>query len=311
MVKPDLVHYGGDYVFVGEEIVQDRGACIPTTSHEFAPPNGRLFAFDMGTSYAAAAVSNLAARLFARFPGATSNLIRALLADSSALPEILPAALDGPECDETLRMYGYGRPDLERAAFSSQDRVLLLSESEMPVNGFHLFEVPPLPAGFLNSQADRRLTVTLAFDPPTRHTRGDSYLGVTMGYDLFRNTPLNDVEPIFRDWRLDPPGDGEDELRTSLGSLKSRQRVHLYPGSQIREKGTLQKGTERIGGRRWAYDDGPLLLAVHCSSKWAPPEVESQRYAVIVSISHSDPNIRLWDHVRSHARVMSRVRVRV
>lgn len=310
MVKPDLVHYGGDIVFEGEKVVKDRGGCMPTTSHEFAPPNARLFTFDMGSSYSAAAVSNLAARLFARFPDASSNLIRALLVDSATLPECLPGYLQDRESIDTLRVYGYGKPDFAKAAYSGQDRVLLVSEATLPVDGFHLYEVPPLPPEYLAAKGQRRISVTLAFDPPTRHTRGDSYLGVAMGFDLFRNATLGEIEPIFRDWSLDPAGEGEDMLRVSLGDLRSRQRVDMFPGPHVREKGTLQKSVECIGAR-WAYNEEALLLAVHCSRKWAPADVETQRYAIVVSLSHSNPSIRLWDHVRNHARIMSRARIRV
>ncbi len=311
MVKPELVEFGGDELFDRTGSGRDPGVGIPTTAKDFAPPNGRLFRCVLGTSFAAPAVSNLAARLFDRFPGATSNLIRALIADSARVPSDRPSPLDGePWTDGVLRVYGYGQPSFERAAFSDQGEVLLVADTEIPLDNFHLYEVPALPDEFFEQDGERFLSVTLVHDPPTRHTRGDSYQGVTMEFNLFRNMPVTAVEALYRDWKHAPAGDNETVLEERISALPSAQRVSLHPGTNRRKKGTLQKGTIRIASRRWQYDGGALLLAVASLRKWAPADIDSQRYAVVVSLRHTGEGVRLYERIRQRARVAQRIRVK-
>jgi hypothetical protein len=169
MVKPDVVELGGDDVFDRAGGGRDPGAGVPMTARDFAPPTGSLFRTDAGTSFATPAVAHLAARLFDRFPSASSNLIRALIADSARIPAERPEGMKGSPWDEKpLRVYGYGRPSYERAAFSDQNEVLLLAENEVPLDHYHLYTIPALPDEFFETRGSRYLSVTLAHDPPTR-----------------------------------------------------------------------------------------------------------------------------------------------
>jgi len=311
MIKPDLVEYGGDNCFSRGLVVPDQGLGIPTTSRDFLPPESQLFRAPSGTSFSAPAVANIAARLFNRFPGATSNMIRCLLADSARIPTRQPECVDGDLWDDNvLRLYGYGKPDFERGAYSDQSEVLLVAEDEIGLDRFHLYNVPPIPEDFLTLQGERYISVTLAFDPPTRPTRGDSYLGLTMRFHLFRNISAERISGIFRDWSQAPAGPNEEILEEKLSKLASSKKVDLKPGGNLRTKGTLQKGMIRIARSYWEYDGQPMPLAVSCFRKWASPDVDRQRYAIIVSLKHSNPQIRLYDRIRQHVRVAQRIRIR-
>jgi hypothetical protein len=309
MVKPEVVHWGGDLLFDPRSgSGHDPGLGIPTTCHEFAPPDGRLFHAESGTSFAAPAVSNIAARLFAQFPGASANLVRALLAASARVPRDRPGHLRSADdtSGDVLRLYGYGQPDFDRAAFSEQSEVLLVAEDDVAVDSFHLYELPSIPREFREAGGPGWLSVCLAFDPPTRHTRGDSYLGVAMELNMLRNTALGQACALFR------KGQSDDDLEAKLGDLPDRQRVRLRPGKRELSRGALQKGTyvSRRPGQ-WDCDLGSLLLAVVCRRKLAPADVDKQRYAVVVTLGHSNQDVRLHDHVRQHAKLAQRVRVRV
>ena len=150
MVKPELVECGGDEIFDQTGSGRDPGAGIPSTAKDFVPPSGRLFRCVSGTSFSAPAVANLAARLIDRFPGASSNLIRALIADSARVPSDRPAGLGADRWgDDVLRVYGYGQPSFERAAFSDQGDVLLVAEAEIPLDNFHLSRISQLASAAL------------------------------------------------------------------------------------------------------------------------------------------------------------------
>lgn len=311
MIKPELVDFGGDECFSRGMIITDQGVGIPTTSKNFLPPSSQLFRAPAGTSFAAPAVASMAAMLFNHFPSATSNMIRALLGDSALIPRDRPTLLQGNQYEENvLRTYGYGRADYERAAYSDQGEVLLIAEDEINLGNFHLYEIPSIPNEFLERKGERYICVTLAFDPPTRPTRGDSYLGLSMRYHLFRNIQIKRVEGIFRDWKRAPADSDEEELEDKLSQVDSFRKVALKPSGNIRSKGTLQKSMIKIKKRNWVYDGKPMILAVSCFRKWAPEEIEKQRYAVVVSIKHSDEDIRLYDRIRQHVRVVTRIRIR-
>jgi hypothetical protein len=312
-VKPDIVDFAGDTRFEHGLIpAPPAHAGLPTTAKEFAPPDGRLFRTVSGTSYAAPRVANLAARLFGEFPEASSNLIRALIADSARVPESRPTHFEGKDTwhEDILRVYGYGQPDFSRARWSSDSEVLLLAEDTLEVDTFQLYTIPSLPVEFFETRGCGYLSVTLAFDPPTRHTRMDSYLGTTMEFALFRNVLPEDVADAIR--RLDQVDREDLEAQPTLGNLGKHRpsRVDLKPGVNRRKKGTLQRGVTRIARANWSYDGEPLQLAVICQRKWAPADITHQRFALVVSLRHEDPAVNLYAHVRQQARVSQRVRVR-
>jgi subtilisin family serine protease len=317
-IKPDVVDFAGDLRFergrIRDQTAQYAG--LPTTSKSFAPPEGHLFRLVAGTSFAAPKVSNLAARLFREIPGASSNLVRALIASSARTPDNRPQFFAGKHADDpdVLRVYGYGQPDFERARWSSEQEVLLTADDTMDIDTFRLYEVPALPEEFLTAAGSGCLDVTLAFDPPTRHTRADSYLGVSMEAHLFRNLRPDQVADMLREWARE-----EKDALAEGERLPSRTRIReeygvtgaidLSPGVNTRKKGTLQRAWVRITNANWSYDREPLLLAVLCKRKWAPAEVSRQRFAVIVTLSHENEEIRLHSRIREQIRLRPRLRL--
>lgn len=313
-IKPDVVDFAGDVRFERGRILAEYPtyAGLPTTAKAFAPPEGRLFRTVSGTSFAAPRVANLAARLFGELPSASSNTIRALIANSARVPGSRPPYLHDSEIwdEDLLRVYGYGQPDFARARFSSENDILLLTEGNLEVDSFEIYEVPSLPEEFLTTSGCGYISVTLAFDPPTRHTRMDSYLGNTMEFVLFRNVSPEEIANAIR--RLESEERKNLESTPTVGNLRRDRpnRVDLKPGVNRRKKGTLQRGVSKISRSNWNYNGGPLHLAVICQRKWAPIEITHQRFSVVVSLWHDNPAVNLYAHVRQQARISQRVRVR-
>jgi len=315
-IKPDVVDFAGDGKFIRGRILDEtpQNAGIPTTAKDFAPPNGRLFRTVMGTSFAAPRVANLAARLYKEFPSASSNMIRALVANSARVPADKPELLSEKKTwdDDILRIYGYGQPNYEYARWSSENRVLLIAEDFIELDSFQIYTIPSLPREFLTQSGKGYLSVVLAYDPPTRHTRADNYLGVSMEYALFRNTTPEQVREAIRDWNKEEKNALEDNAKIpSKTTFTGSETVKLYPGVNRRKKGTLQKAIAEISSAKWTYNDGPLTLAVICQRNWAPVDVVNQRYALIVCLQHQNDDVRLYTHIRQQARIYQRIRSRV
>ncbi|NES04574.1 MAG: S8 family serine peptidase, partial [Okeania sp. SIO2F4] len=311
MVKPELVDFGGDFVLDRSRIIDnEKGVSILTLNKNFQGSSS-LFRAYCGTSFAAPRVANLAARLFTKFPNASSNLIRALIADSADIPEEIPDDFKDDK-DKQLQVYGYGQANFEKAAYSTENGVVLLEDNrQIPVGRFHIYEIPPIPPEFFELKGNRTISVTLAFDPPTRHTRGDSYLGITMEFHLFRNVEREKIERAF--FKATEEDKNNNLTEISMENLKkeygSSIEINLLPGVNIRKKGTLQKGSIKISSRSWKYNGKSMYLVVICNIKWARIEdIEVQRYALVTSIRHSNSEVNLYNKLRNSIAQRGRVR---
>ena len=183
--KPDVVDLGGTLVFDALVAALRGGDDLPSagilTLHQKFLDS--LFTAGSGTSYAAPRVAFSAAQILARFPRASANLIRALLVGSAEVPQ---AARDRMQLGgEAIRsVCGFGLIDLERAMFSDDARVVLYAEDDLPLDHFAVYQIP-IPEPLQTGNIERCIRVTLAFDPPVRHTRND-YAGVGMSFRLIR-----------------------------------------------------------------------------------------------------------------------------
>jgi subtilisin family serine protease len=289
--KPDLVDIGGTLLFDaivarlrgGEELPS---AGVLTLHHMFLD---RLITAGSGTSYAAPRVAFSAAQILARFPNASANLVRALLVGSAEIPDasLQRLALFGTEATRTV--CGHGMVDLERAAFSDDARVVLYGEDELAVDHFAVYRIP-IPEAFQTAPGERSIRVTLAYDPPVRHTRTD-YSGVGMSFRLIRGCEPN---LIFEHYRKRSKEEGP------FPELAAKFDCSLIPGPQAREKGTLQRATATFKRDIKGYGND-YYLVIRCEAGWANPE-RRQRFAVVVEISHK-AEVQLYERIRQRVRV--------
>ncbi|MEG4201780.1 S8 family peptidase [Microcoleus sp. Pol12A5] len=331
MIKPDVVDFGGDLVLdlsyresldlPKTNILSDNvaGVSVLTLSKDYY---NSLFQLCSGTSFAAPRVANLAAQLFTKYPDASSNLIRALIVNSAVLPEEIPPEFQSKgnnsstqQIKKQLAIYGYGQPELQRAMYSAENYVVLSKDNiSIKVGSFHIYEIPQLPSDFLKKKGTRILSITLAFDPPTRPTRGDSYLGVTMEFDLFKGIDREIVKNAYETaTKTSLPDESPDNTKTKLKEKHGAGiEVTLSPTSTVRKKGTIQRGQVEIFDRSTKYDRGNMTLIVSCNRKWAKPdEIEIQRYALVACISHSDPTVDLYNRMKIQIEQRERIRGRV
>ncbi|ABA23111.1 Peptidase S8 and S53, subtilisin, kexin, sedolisin [Trichormus variabilis ATCC 29413] len=316
MIKPDVVDFGGDLALdlsyrealglpkVSQLEDNVAGISVVTFSKNF---QSSLFNICSGTSFAAPRVANIAAQLFTKYPNASSNLIRALIVNSAVLPKEIPdefsKGTESKKIKKQLQIYGYGQTDLERAMYSAENYVVLSEDNIfIPVGKFHIYEIPQLPEEFFDIEGTRTLSVTLAFDPPTRPTRGDSYLGVTMEFNIFKGIDKESVVNAYVDAsRTDKPGEfAEIPIKNLKKKYPKRSiTIDLSPGSNLRKKGTVQRGQTQLKSGAKKYNNLPMTLVVSCNRKWAnPDEIEIQRYALVVSVSHSDPQVNLYNRLK-------------
>jgi hypothetical protein len=296
IVKPDFVDFGGTCVFDGalQRLLKgdDRvEAGIVSTNATYLQG---LLTSGCGTSFAAPLVAHKAALLRETFPNASANLVRALLALGSGIPETAALRMTSFDKDNVPRVMGHGLPDVERSMFSDDGRVVLYDQAEIGVDHFLIYELP-IPIEFQTTKGVRRIDVALAFDPPTRRTRLD-YLGHTMSFDVYRGMALDDVFDVCRKFLKSegPPPKVAGKFRCALEpSITRRGASTLQRATYIRKKDISRYGDT------WH-------IVVKCESGWA--NTRNQRFAIAVEMSH-EANLPLYARVQ--ARLQARVQVRV
>ena len=294
-VKPELCEFGGNCAYDGDlrrlrpELAE---LSIVSLNREYL---ARLFCTGVGTSYACAKVAHSAARLWSQFPAASANLIRALLAASAEVPQESWELLRSISDNAVLQLCGYGLPSLPRAMFSDSNRAILYAENELPFDRFHIYEVP-IVEEFYAVDGERQIAVTLAFDPPVRHSRLD-YLGTRMSFRLIRGKTVEEVAAAFKQ---------QDSTQPKVLGISTPYDCPMSPRPTPREGGTLQKATFTMKRNPRNYGD-TYFLVVRCQQEWAPHESSPQRYAVVVTIQHrAEVNL----YARIQARLQQPVRLR-
>jgi hypothetical protein len=297
IIKPDVVAPAGSFGFdalagrfVPEPSVQVVGAN--------ALPPERPLAADAGTSYAAPLVTHAAARALLENPELSGNGIRALLLASGERTLPIHQEPSSAAARAQERLTGFGRPDGTRSALSSDHRVVLLSESELPMDAVHLYSVA-LPTSFFDSGGWRDLTVALAFDPQTRSTRLD-YLASRMAVTLYRGVELDEVANGYINYDgadLEEGQSDSDEDSDAAPPALRRFRVDLAPATRWRSRGANQVGRRRFHHK---FDDSrglDLILAVKSMNAWALEDA-MERYALAVVLERDPGHREIYAELR-------------
>lgn len=298
-IKPDFCEVGGNCAYDGG--LRRRSAPSSTVTTELGVLSlhnkylDNLFRVDVGTSRAAPVIAHKAALIFEEFPKASANLVKALLASSANVPGATQD-LFAEDKDRILRVCGYGQPNLDLARASTEARVVMYAEAEVPLDAFHIYEVP-IPDEFSKTKGKRSISVSLAFDPPVRHTRND-YLGATMSFRLLRGKTIDEVVEAFRQREK-----SENKVDRLTGT---KYECKMSPSPNQREGGTLQKGTFVMSQE--ADYGSSYFLVVSAGRVWAPQSYEKQRYAVVVALEQSG-NDMLYAQLQARVRVPQRIRI--
>jgi len=303
MIKPELVEEGGNVIEGTTEIADLSGKLVTINANWVS--EGKLFTVDFGTSFSAPKVANHIAKLLNKYPDYSPNLAKAILISSAKIPDERPEPLSeisynasATELTKVLKVYGFGKPDIENALFSSNSRALLLRDNRIKADSVHVFYLY-LPDDFVGTSGTRTLSITLVYDPPTNKNRM-AYFGCSMEYHLFRDSEINEVVQAYKSIKI-----SESEEEALPEGLKLKE-IKLSPGVNLRKKGVHQKATIRYR-RKPQFDIAkPLVLVVVCQNRWIKDTEYEQDYGIVVTLEHSE-EIDLFNKVR--LRNQERVRV--
>lgn len=331
-IKPELSAPAGSAAFDHElGFLYDPSLEITSAS---ASPD-RVLDVDGGTSYAAPLVARIAAAIVRLYPGMGANLIRALTLQSAAEPEFAHALLTG---DKAARqrlveaLVGHGEASLEKAATSSDHRTVLVAETEIDIDGTHVYEVP-IPRSFFVSGGERGIDVALCFDPETRIRRQD-YLACKMEFYLVRGMEPEEIEEVFL--RTDPDeleaeeelDEGEDDSDEEAADGEKRddedsvarknpppsslgsRLLKMQPAGQNRSRGANQLGRKVLRHRLKEDQGDTYYLVVQCRRQWAA-EDDNQSYALAVCLWRSEDSPEIYADLRARVEVEVPVEVEI
>lgn len=297
-IKPDFVEHAGNLAVrrAGGGTV-DRGLGVVTVNGGFA--DGGAFREVSGTSFAAPAIAHRAAKLLRSVPGASQNLLRALLGahanwPASSVPLLNPN--NNAEGREKLtRLVGYGCIN-DDALEQSLDNVVSLICEEQIGNDRCQFYAAPIPDDFWDGgRRTREVTVALAYSPMVRTTRLD-YRMTKLKFSLVVANNLEQVAAAFQRNR----DEGMPERNTNR-----------WLSGDARQAGTLQVS-------RWTFRQRPqgqlFIVVTRQDAPWSTVNDDPEPYALCVSIAdRENVHSRLYTEVQAllRARVEQRARARV
>ncbi|MEZ6131136.1 MAG: S8 family peptidase [Planctomycetaceae bacterium] len=311
-IKPEFVAPAGNVAFQGmseiRQVDDDQGLAVMSLSHQ---PTQNLFAFGIGTSYAAPFVARSASILLGslrQYLGEEpdANLVRAVLASASTLPQSTDDRIQVHRGSDGIRqVYGYGQIDEDVLYDSADRRVTMVVQSTIPLDSLAIYEVPS-PPEFRSASGRKHVTVTLAFDPPVRRRRAD-YLGVKMDYALIRGKTVDEIVEAYRQLSASEREQFRSSGTKPQGAFQGAFRCKLEPGPTKLASSTLQRSEwtfEREGtdyGESW-------YLVVRAQRTWAPESFSDQRFAATVTLQADQPE--LYALIRNRVRLRQQQRAR-
>ena len=162
-----------------------------------------------------------------------------------------------------------------------------------------------MPEEFIQEPGRRSISVSIAYDPPTRLSRRD-YIATAMWLEVFGGLT---TEQVF-EYRSRYEGDGEPP------TVPPRNRLRFSPAGQTIRMSTVQKrswssnqGTV-FTNRTDPSGDASLHIFVGCQERFPNPLGEdSQRYALVATLEHDNQSIDVYQQVMTRVRTRARIRV--
>ena len=297
-IKPEVVEEGGNWY------TNDAGGIVTTAQHtDVAVANsafardGRIVKFVTGTSFAAAKVSNLAGLIQRQIPNASPDLIRALIVNSASWPERLGSI------DETVRLWGYGVPNRERALLAQGPRSLIVIEDVIQIGHAQIFRIPfPHDLFEDNPELVIRVSVTLSYRAPVRKSNR-KYRGTVLEWMFSKRD--ESLAQFSRRCSTIPETElmGEDD-EPDLPQGDWGWRI----GTRRRTRGTAQKDWFEAAADQFPDE---LIFAVLGRRGWLSKSRQDegfrQRYAIAVSIEVIGAAIPIHERIEAMVRVPVRV----
>jgi len=304
MVKPELVEYGGNLILYKNygRVYEDTGGKIALLNNQTTE---NIIRFDYGTSFSAPKVAWLAGRIANKFPYKSANFINNMLLIGADYPFVPDKHFYGSKNKDNalkdhLSVCGFGVSDYDRAVNSFDKRAVLFDEGRIGLNQIKVYSLQ-LPDIFFSEAGKKKITVALTFNPETRSTRGDSYLGNRMEFHLFH---LVNPQVLVEKYGII----SEDTERKGVpDDIKNFEIDDFSPGANTRKAGCHQKAWKEYKKEPKRVPSSPISLVLLSFNKWINNENRIQDYCISVTFEH-EKEIKLYNAIRTNIQLRAKVR---
>lgn len=301
MIKPELVEYGGNLILAENysRITDDIGGKIALLNNKVIED---IIKYDYGTSYSTPKVAYLAGKISNKFPQKSANFIKNMLLVGSDYPFVPNKKFyntnDKKKAEiKHLLIGGYGLSNFDRAVNSYKNRAVLWDEGEIGLNQIKIYSLQ-LPDIFFGKKGKKKITVVLTFNPETRLTRGDSYLGNRMEFHLFHSM---NPEVLIEKYGVISESTEQIGVPNDIKNFE----IKFYPGSNTRKAGCHQKAWKEYKREPADISSTPISLVLLNFNKWIIDNTRIQKYCISVTFEHEN---ELYNKIRANVRARTRVR---
>ncbi|GHU53806.1 serine protease [Clostridia bacterium] len=327
-VKPEFADYGGNFCLTQMPRGNNHTRWQPNNKALLEPTlnntTEKAFKGYVGTNFAAPHVTHITARIekslekqMGHRPSA--NLIRAVLANSAKYTqeEWLEGSNEPNFTGEKrkiqewkMRLSGYGKVD-DSTISSTFNNITLFAEDELTLRDLDLYKIP-IPPEFLTVKANKRITISFAYNPPIRLSR-QAYISNSLHFEVFKDTDEEELLK-YKAKSAEHKDEEADEIMKKYTEKHSAQK--FTPGSTTLNKSTLQQRmyeNTAKGGKDLLNEQNPYLyVLVTGKEKFAHPDEKSpQPYAIAITYSYDgDTDILLRQKLLEQANVKIKDRIK-
>lgn len=293
-IKPEVVEYGGDIVKNKESYSYKT---LENTCQELIRVSPPAYAKDdVGTSYAAPKVANIAAEIERLFPNESALLYKALIIQSAQWT-VWADNLPVEKKKDVLRLIGYGLPDIERATRNNEYRITFITQGERRIEAgyIHVYRVK-VPEVIRNMNNSIIIDVTLVFSSKPRRTR-KGFRGYFATWVDWVSSKFNEDVEVFSNRVMntsdEESGTDDDALDRGNGILWTigAQNNHGIIKDISRNKSSAQKD--------WAIMEAYKLpeefcIAVIGHKGWSSNGEYDAKYSLCVSFDAQNNDVELY-----------------
>lgn len=302
-IKPELVDYGGNMILYYENgrICEDIGGKLILLNNNV----DKLFKYDYGTSFAAAKVSHIVGKIANKFSNASSNFIRNILLSGADYPDFYTDEKD--LIGNFKKITGYGLPNYERSINSYNNRVLLYDESSIKIDNFKIYTIN-LPDIFFNTKGNKKIIITLTYNPETRKTRLE-YFSNKMKCYLYHSI---DSKIIFEKMRKKEKNkkkyknDNEKINDNITNNDIDNYEIKINDKTKI-SNGCNQKYVIEYTDRKKNIPSSPIHIVLVNENKWLKDIEFEQDYCISIIFEHQE-EIDLYNQIKLQNRVRTKIK---
>lgn len=323
--KPDVVFEGGNILVSpdGEYVYNYEDYGVLTTSKQFNI--SRHFDTINATSAATAKASWMAAKLMHKYPEAWPETIRGLIVHSADWSDSMIAQFDTDDSKknqmkELIRTFGYGKPDIEKALFTTNNSLTYVSEQYIQpfakrdggykTNDMHFYEMPWPKDELLamqNTPVELQITLSYFIEPGAGEIGWkDKYRYQSHAFKFDLNSPL-DTPSEFKK-RINAAAREEDDEIIVTDSGSNRWKI----GKNGRSNGSIHSD-------KWTGTAAEIascnMIAVYPMIGWWRERHNlkrydsTTRYSLLVSLRTPSTDVDLYSPVM--AKIQTPIQIEI